>query len=151
MSTPITTRDLTKQAPHSPRQRVGEFVIAARTTDKCRASLEGKLGEYHYDCPLDNVLFGFKGINGEQFKAAVQAAKTYEEIGHWLKTNGTPKTDAEIKAWSDTVEASSLANNENPEKREYFAENCKKLGLDPQKTTTFQWLDADDRASFRGK
>jgi len=51
---------LTKQAPHSPRQRIAGFAIAARTVDKCRASLAGTLGEYHYDCPLDNKLFSFK-------------------------------------------------------------------------------------------
>jgi hypothetical protein len=147
MSNPITARDLTKEAPHSPRYRVGGFIIAARTADKCKANLNGKLGEYHYDCPLDNVLFGFKGINGEQFKAAVQAAATYEDIAAWLQKNGTPKTPEEIKAWSDSVDADSLYNY--PEKREFFVGECKKLGLDPAKTTTFQWLEADDRASFK--
>lgn len=145
MSTAITTKDLSKEPPHSPRERLGGFVIAARTTDKCRASMENKLGDYHYDCPLDNVLFSFKGINGPQFKSAVQSAKTYEEIGTWLKNNGTPKTDAEIKAWSDSVESASLSNDPSEEKRKYFEENCKKLGLDPKKTTTFQWLEADDK------
>src|SRR3954470_18586853 len=115
MTTPIVTRDLTRQAPHSARERLAGFVIAYRTIDKCVASVAGKLGDYHYDCPLDNVLFSFKGINGEQFKAAVQAAKTYEEVGDWLLSHGTPKTPEEIKAWSDAVEASSLWNV--PEKR----------------------------------
>jgi hypothetical protein len=146
MSTPIVDRDLTQQAPSSPRDRVGGFVIAKRTIDKCRASLTGKLGDYHYDCPLDNVLFGFKEINGEQFKAAVQAAKTYEEVGEWLLTHGANKTPEEIKVWSDKVEANSLYND--PEKRAYFVENCTKLGLKPETSTTFDWLEADDRASF---
>jgi hypothetical protein len=146
MSTPIIDRDLTKQAPHSPRERIGGFAIASRTVDKCRASLAGKLGEYHYDCPLDNVLFSFKGINGEQFKAAVRTAKTYEEIGNWLQANGTKKTPAEIKAWSDGVESESMMND--PEKRAYFIENCTKLGLKPETSTTFDWLEEDDRASF---
>jgi hypothetical protein len=147
MSTPIIDRDLTKQAPSSPRERIGGFVIAKRTVDKCRASLTGKLGEYHYDCPLDNDLFGFKGINGEQFKAAVQTAKTYEEVGNWLQANGAKRTPEEIKAWSDAVEAASMMNE--PEKRAYFVENCTKLGLNPEKSTTFDWLEADDRASFK--
>ncbi|HZM04206.1 MAG TPA: DUF5069 domain-containing protein [Candidatus Saccharimonadales bacterium] len=147
MSTPIIDRDLTKQAPSSPRERIGGFVIAKRTVDKCRASLTGKLGEYHYDCPLDNDLFGFKGINGEQFKAVVQAATTYEEVGDWLLTNGAKKTPAEIKTWSDKVEADSMFKD--PEKRAYFVENCTKLGLKPEKSTTFDWLEADDRASFK--
>jgi hypothetical protein len=147
MKTPIIDRDLTKQAPHSPRDRVAGFAIADRTTDKCRASLAGNLGEYHYDCPLDNQLFSFKGINGEQFKAAVQAAKNYEDVGVWLQANGTKKTPAEIKTWSDEMEAGSMMKN--PEKRAYFTEECKRLGLDPAKSTTFDWLEADDRASFK--
>jgi len=149
MKTPIIDLDLTKQAPHSPRERTGGFAIADRTTDKCRAGMAGKLGEYHYDCPLDNMLFSFKGINGAQFKTAVQAAKNYQDIGVWLQANGTKKTPAEIKAWSDEVEGGSMMKN--PEKRAYFTEACKKLGLDPEKTSTFDWLEADDRASFKSK
>lgn len=142
MNTPILDRNPTIEAPHSPRARVAGFAIADRATDKCRASITGKLGEYHYDCPLDNTLFSFKGITGAQFKTAVQAAKNYEDVGVWLLTNGTKKTPAEIKAWSDEMEAGSMMNN--PEKRAYFTEECKKLGLDPEKNTTFDWLEADD-------
>src|SRR6266550_1245937 len=69
MSTTIIDRDLTKHAPHSPRDHVAGFAIASLTVDKCRASMAERLGEYHYDCPLDNQLFSFKGINGEQFKS----------------------------------------------------------------------------------
>ena len=147
MNTPIIAPDLTKQAPHSPRERLAGFVIANRAVDKCRASLAGTLGEYHYDCPLDNMLFSFKGITGEQFKTAVQASTNYEEVGAWLLANGTARTQAEIKAWSDDTEASSLMKN--PEKRSYFIESCSALGLNPQMNSTFDWLEADDRESFR--
>src|SRR6202142_1658351 len=105
MTTPIIARDLTKQAPHSPRERIAGFAIASRAVDKCRASLAGTLGEYRYDCSLDNMLFSFKGITGEQFKTALQASATYEEVGAWLHASGTAKTATEIKAWSDEVEA----------------------------------------------
>jgi hypothetical protein len=149
MNTPSLDLDLTKQAPHSPRERLAGFAIASRTIDKCRASIAGTLGEYHYDCPLDNLLFSFKGINGVQFKAAVQAAKNYEDIGTWLLANGTKKTSVEIKVWSDEMEASNPMKN--PEKRDHFIENCTKLGLDPAKSTTFDWLEADDRASFKSE
>jgi hypothetical protein len=147
MSTPIIDRDLTKRAPHSPRERLAGFVIARRTIDKCRASLAGKLGEYHYDCPLDNMLFSFKGISGAEFKEAVQAANNYEEISAWLQDNGAAKTPAEITAWSDATEAGNLMKN--PESRSFFIESCSKLGLNPQTNTTFDWLEADDRESFR--
>ena len=149
MNTPIVVRDLSKQAPHSPRQRIAGFVIAVRAVDKCRATLAGTPGEYHFDCPLDNMLFSFKGVTGAQFQAAVQKAATYEEVGAWLLTNGTPKTPAEIKAWSDSVEASSLMKV--PEKRGYFIESCHKIGLNPETNTTFDWLEGDDRSSFSRK
>ena len=146
MNTTMIPRNLTKQAPHSPRARLSGFVIAGRTADKCRASLAGTLGDYHYDCPLDNLLFTFKGITGEQFKAAVQASDTNEAVGAWLLVNGTPRTAAEIKSWSDEMEASSPMKN--PEKANRFIENCHKLGLNPITNSTFDWLEADDRASF---
>jgi hypothetical protein len=50
-------------------------------------------------------------------------------------------------AWSDEVEAGSMM--ENPEKRAFFTEECKKPGLDPEKSSTFDWLEADDRARFK--
>jgi hypothetical protein len=149
MNTPIITRDLAKQAPHSPRERLAGFVIARRAVDKCRASLAGTLGEYHYDCPLDNVLFDFKGITGEQFKTAVQASTSYEEVGDWLQANGTAKTPAEIKTWSDATEAASPMKN--PDKRSSFIESCSHLCLNPQMNTTFDWLEADDRESFSAR
>jgi len=149
MNNPIMQRDLTKQAPHSPRERLAGFAIVSRAVDKCRASLAGTLGEYHYDCPLDNMLFNFKGITGEQFKTAVQAAANYEDVGAGLQANGTTKTPLEIKAWSDQMEASSPMKN--PERRGAFIENCSKLWLNPETNSTFDWLEADDRASFRCK
>ena len=147
MKTPIIARDLAKQPPHSPRQRIAGFVLAGRAVDKCRASLAATPGAYHYDCPMDNMLFSFKGITGAQFKTAVQASTNYEDVGAWLQANNTRKTPVEIKTWSDEMEASSLIKN--PETRAYFIEDCARLGLNPQMNTTFDWLEADDRARFR--
>ena len=132
-----------------PRDRLAGFAIASPAVDKCRASLTGKLGEYHYNCPVDNLLFTFKGITPEQFKAIVRTSANYEEIGIWLESMGTPKTPAEVKAWSDGMEAISPMSN--PEKRAFFIKNCSALGLNPETSSTFDWLDADDRHSFRPK
>ena len=146
MNTAISTRDLSKRAPHSPRDRIAGFAIAMRAVDKCRASMVGSLGEYHYDCPVDNLLFDFKGITGKQFKDVVQSSRTYEEIGTWLQSQGTAKTPEEIKTWSDKMETASPMSN--PERRASFMSNCSKLGLNPATSSTFDWLEADDRASF---
>jgi len=151
MSTPIENRDLTIEAPHSPYDRYGDFAIIGRTIDKCRASIAGKLGEYHYDCPLDNMLFSFKGINGAEFKKVVSSARTYEDVADWLQSAGTRKSPDEIEDWSQHVEEirlRDLPSAQDPEHRREFQESCDKLGLDFGTVTLFDWLDADDEATF---
>ena len=151
MKTTIEDRDLTKQAPHSPCDRFGDFAIIGRTVDKCRALISGQLGEYHYDCPLDNQLFGFKGIDGDQFKTVVSTSQNYEDVATWLQSNGTRKTAEEVRAWSDKVEAAKLMDvfaKHDQEEVRAVTESCRKMGLDFNSATLFEWLEADDRASF---
>jgi hypothetical protein len=145
----VTGKDLTKEAPRSPRIRVGGYAILGRTIDKCRALVAGNIGEYHFDCPLDNTLFGFKGVKGADFKAQIENGASDQQMAEWLDANGEKKTPDEIKRWGEEVEAASLYND--PEKREFFVEECQKLGLDPAKTTTWEWLEADDKASHAQK
>lgn len=140
----VTGKDLTKESPRSPRIRVGGYAILGRTIDKCRALVAGNIGEYHFDCPLDNTLFGFKGVKGADFKGQIENGASDQQMAEWLDQAGEKKTIEEIKRWSDEAEKKSLYDE--PEKREYFVESCKKLGLDPAKTTTFDWLEADDKA-----
>jgi hypothetical protein len=145
MKKKITAKDLTKEAPRSPRIRVGGYAILGRTIDKCRALVAGNIGEYHFNCPLDNMLFGFKGVKGEDFKAQIEQGAGDQEMIDWLNQRGEKKTAAEIRRWAEEVESSSLYNH--PEKREFFSEQVKKLGLQPEKTTTFDWLEVDDKTT----
>src|SRR3954453_23522547 len=147
MNNKVTGKDLTKEAPRSPRLRVGGYAILARTLDKCRAFLGVNIGEYHFDCPLDNMLFGFKGVKGDDFKAEVEKGASVEEMARWLDSHGEKKTPDEVKAWSDGVEASNPYNN--PEKRDWFVEQVSAYNLDPAKTTLFDWLEVDDKASYQ--
>jgi hypothetical protein len=149
MKKKVTGKDLTKQAPRSPRIRVGGYAILGRTIDKCRALVAGNIGEYHFDCPLDNTLFGFKGVKGEDFKAQIEQGASDQEIVEWLNQSGEKKRPVEIKRWAEEAEASSLYSD--PEKRDFFVEETRKHGLDPTKTTTFEWLETDDRVSHAQK
>jgi hypothetical protein len=143
----VNGKDLTKEAPRSPKIRVGGFVILGRTLDKCRALLAGDIGEYHFDCPLDNMLFGWKRIIGDDFKAEVAKGASDEEMVQWVNNHGRPKTEAEQRAWCEEM----LATNphQDPEKREWYDEQLKPLGLDPATTPLFDWLEEDDRVSFQ--
>ncbi len=142
-------KDLTKEAPRSPRVRVGGYAILGRTIDKCRAFLWGDIGEYHFDCPLDNMLFGFKGVTGDDFKAEIERGASDAEMATWLDSHGEKKTPEEVKAWSDETEATNPYND--PEKRDWFVEQLKVYNLDPKTTTLFDWLDVDDRESYKQK
>jgi hypothetical protein len=140
-------KNLTREAPRSPRLRLGGYAILARMIDKGRATIAGTAGEYHFDCPVDNMLFGFKGVKGDAVRSLLASGASDDEIVAWFNQNGTRKTDAEIKAWSAGVEAARPYDD--PEKRDWFVGECKKVGLDPQKATLFDYLDADDKQSFR--
>src|ERR1700751_150703 len=104
MKKKVTGKNLKKEAPRSPRIRVGGYAILGRTIDKGRALVGGNLGDYHFDCPLDNMLFGFKGVQAEDVKSLLASGATDEQVAVWLDQNGIPKTADEIKAWSDSVE-----------------------------------------------
>src|SRR5438034_11155587 len=44
MKREITGKNLTKEAPRSPRLRVGGYAVLGRTIDKCRALVAGNIG-----------------------------------------------------------------------------------------------------------
>ncbi len=67
--------DLSAQPPRSALELMGGVVMAGRTLDKCRAHLAGTLGEYVYDCPLDQRLFEFLGTDAEEFARVVKVAR----------------------------------------------------------------------------
>ena len=143
----ITAKNLAHEPARSPRIRVGGYAVLARMVDKGRAELNGTAGEYHFDCPVDNLIFGFKGVKGAEVKPLLVAGASDEQVATWLDTHGTAKTAAEVKTWSDSVEASRPYDE--VEQRDWFSGECVRLGLKPESTTLFDYLEADDRASFK--
>ena len=144
-----TAKDLTKEAPTSPRVRTGGYVILARMADKGRADIAGTIGEFHFDCPLDNFLFGFKGVKGADVRKELENGATNEEIAAWIDANGSPKTEAEKQQWSDQTEGFLPYNN--PEKKDWFVGVCAEAGIDPQTSTLFDYLEADDKLGYAAK
>ena len=142
-----TFKNLTQEPPRSPRNRLGGYALAARMADKGRATLHGVAGEYHFACPLDQMLFDFKGVQADDVKSVLASGATDEQLVDWLNSHGTPKTVDEIKEWGAGVEAYSPY--EDPEGKEWFTEGCAKLGLKPESTTLFDYLEADDVVTFK--
>jgi hypothetical protein len=142
--------DLTKNPPRSPRVRLGGYAILPRMLDKGRATVAGKNGEYHYNCPTDQQFLEFAGINPDALKKLLAAGKADGEILEWINKSAKNKRNAsEIAAWSayqDQRTPSSL------EGREYFhSEHARVAPKREDIVTWFDLLDLDDYASFGGQ
>jgi hypothetical protein len=142
--------DLTKQGPRSPRVRLGGYVILARCLDKGRATINGKNGEYHFACPLDQHFLEFAGIDPEALKKELAAGKGDGEILEWIQANAKNKrTASEIFAWSAYHDQRAPSD---PEGREYLNGLHSKVAPKREDISTwFDMLDVDDYASYGGK
>src|SRR5690349_15326006 len=97
----LNAPDLTKQPPRSPRVRLGGYVILPRMLDKGRATIAGRNGEFHYNCPLDKRFVEFVGIDADKLKEQLAAGKGDWEILQWINENGKFKRSMpEILSWS---------------------------------------------------
>jgi len=117
--------------------------------DKGRATIAGKNGEYHYNCPTDQRFLEFAGIDAEALKKELAAGKGDGEILEWIQKHAKHQhNDAEIAAWSVYVENRVPSDVES---REYFHGIHSKVAPKREDISTwFELLDMDDYASFGG-
>jgi Domain of unknown function (DUF5069) len=142
-----TAKNLTTEAPRSPRNRLGGYAIMGRMIDKGRAVIADTAGEYHFACPLDQMLFGFKEVKDDEVKKLLASGATDEQVVNWFNTHGATKSADEIQGWSTGVEG--WRPYDVPEKKEWFAGECAKVGLKPETSTLSDYLEADDAQSFK--
>jgi len=93
--------DLTKAFPHSPHAMLGGYVLAQRAVDKCRADMAGTIGEYHADCPLDNLFLGFAGIKFAELKDFIATGADNEAVGKWIELHATKRPRIEVIKWNN--------------------------------------------------
>ncbi len=148
MNKDINAKDLKKESPRSAYETMGGYAILPRAIDKGRATIAGTQWEYNFDCPVDNKFLSFSGLKGEDMKAVLASGASDEEVLEWVKKSATSHTDEEIKEWSDHFH-SDYSYTTDPDKSGWFRGECAKYGLDPDKTTLFDFLDVDDRESHK--
>ena len=144
----MNTVGLTQRPPRSTRVKLGGYVLLPRMLDKGRAHLAGKVGEYHFNCPLDQRLMAFTGLNADDILSLLKEGKSDSEVLAWIQAN-TKRTDFEIYQWTEYQLQRSPSDNEG---REYLSEMVKKVAPDRDDVVTwFDMLDLDDYASFGGQ
>jgi Domain of unknown function (DUF5069) len=147
---PIAFIDLTQRPPRSARVRLGGYALLPRCLDKGRAAINNKVGEYHYNCPLDQRFLEFVGIDAEALKAQLAEGKGDGEILEWIEANAKHKRSApEIAVWSAFIENRAPGDTES---RAYFNDMHTKIA--PKREDISTWsevLDVDDFVTFGGK
>ncbi|MDB6031146.1 MAG: hypothetical protein JWM16_1484 [Verrucomicrobiales bacterium] len=147
----IPAPDLTQRPPRSPRSRLGGYALLPRMLDKGRATLVGKNGEYHYNCPLDQHIINYLGIDPEKLLAELKAGKGDGEILDWVNANAKNKRTAwEIEQWSDFHQR--RGPDSDAETLGYFAGAVAKFTKTREDIRTWaDLLDLDDHVTFGGK
>jgi hypothetical protein len=151
MSTPIQAHDLTQRPPRSMRVRLDGYAILPRVLDKCRALLVGKIGEYKFNCPLDQHFLKFTGIEAEALKAEVAKGLGDSEILAWVQSASShPRSPWEIQQWSAYHD--HRGPDSDAETLAYFANSLSRFSKTREDINTWaDLLDLDDHVSFGGQ
>ena len=130
--------DLTKEFPRSVHAKWLGIVQLGRTVDKGKALAHGNIGDYHYNCPMDQAVFGFLGIDHEALLTVIKNAKNDAEIEAYLAPFVAKKSAQELDQWSHDY----VAHKPEGESLEYFINLRNQLA--PDRTDVTSWADLLD-------
>jgi Domain of unknown function (DUF5069) len=134
--------DLTKEYPRSVHEEWQGVVQLGRTIDKGRALAHGNIGEYHYNCPMDQAVLSFLGINHERLLEAIGNAKRDVEIEAFTRPFIEGKSRDELERWNREW----LSHEPEGESRNAFLNLRAQIAPDRTDVTTWpDLLDLDEK------
>ncbi len=145
MSTTLEYKDLTKEAPRSPRERVGGYILLGRAIDKGRATLAGRtastISTVHWTTTSSATR-----KEGQRRQSPPREGRDGRGRVAWLNANGATKTaeDRGIRQERRGYRVPTMTRE-----RDWFVGEATKSGLDPAKVTLFDWLEVDDKQATR--
>jgi hypothetical protein len=135
--------DLTKTYPRSVRDRWQGVVQLGRAIDKGKAKAHGNPGEYNYDCPMDDAVFTFLGIDGNALLEVIRTAKSDADIEAYTRPFVARKSAEEIERWNREWLAHEPDNDDS---RAYFLQLRSQVAPDRTDVTTWaDLLDLDEK------
>jgi len=139
--------DLTKSFPHSPHAMLGGYVIAKRAVDKCRAELAGTAGEYHFDCPLDNIFLGFAELKGADLREFIATGADDDAVAKWIGEHAKKRPRIEIIRWNNEWRYKRM--RETPDMLQEFMEDYIPKNVPPEVIHHIRYLfdifDAEEK------
>ena len=109
--------------------------------DKCRAALVGWHGEYHANCPVDQIWLEFVEIDYDAFKAFVATGATDEAVAAWIAKRAKKRSRAEIIAWNNKQRELRLSDLP-AELQEYMEDYISKFI--PRNRVVYRFFDVYD-------
>ena len=137
----LSAKDLTREFPRSPRETLAGYVIAARMLDKCRATIAGTAGEYHFNCLLDRQFLDFAGLEAEAFRTFVTTGASDHDVAAWIEKHAQQRPRLEIIKWNNHMR--DLPLSQLPDEAQEFLENYIPLCL-PKGRVVYRWFDVYD-------
>lgn len=137
----LLAKDLGREYPRSPRDTLAGYVIAARCLDKCRALLNGSIGEYRFASYLDRQFFDFAGIDADKFKDFVATGATDDEVAAWVQQNAAARTHIDVIKWNNRMREMQIS--ELPDKNQEFLEDYIPK-FTPKNRPVYRWFDVYD-------
>jgi len=130
-------KDLRTTYPRSPREKLGGYVIAARSVDKCRAFLLGINGEYnHWPCSLAGQWFSFTGITPRAIER-----RRRDRIAEWIKCASKIKNTDDVLIWNNTMRDMRLSDM-SLQAQQYLEEYIPKVV--PKHRPVYVWFHVYD-------
>jgi len=121
---------------------LGSIVMLARTTDKARAFSAGTVGEYHYNCGMDQKVLAFVGVDHEEF-AKLASTNDDAKLLAVLRERFLKKSPAEITRFNEDY--LKLSPDKGSDSEKYFIDLRTKLAPDRTDITTWpDLLDLDE-------
>ena len=120
-----------------------------RMIDKARARLAGTLGEYIWNCPLDQKLLSFVKITAADFLQAVSKAGNDADVLAWVQLKAQSRaardqnSPAQLRKWSEQMRSN---RPKTAQEKKWFAQRMAEIAPGRSDLVTFfDLLDADEK------
>jgi len=130
--------DLTKEYPRSVHEKLHGVVQLARAIDKGKATANGNVGEYHYDCPMDQAVFTFLNIDAAKLLDVIKGSQSDAEIEAYVAPFVSVKSAGELDVWNDEW----VTKAPTGDSLKYFLELRAQIA--PDRTDVTSWADLLD-------
>jgi hypothetical protein len=130
--------DLTKEYPRSVHEKLHGIVQLARAIDKGKATANGNVGEYNYDCPMDKAVFEFLNIDAAKLLDVIKGAQSDAEIEAYVAPFVSVKSADELEAWNNEW----LTKVPTGDSLKYFLDLRNQVA--PDRTDVTAWADLLD-------